>query len=1077
MSNLQVKLTEFSDIIDSYTADFVGRGWLAQQVDDLLAAPNYRIVVITGGAGVGKSAFMADLAATHLQWPRYFIRRDSWQLLRPGDAKTFLLTVGGQLASLYPQLFKPENLEIIVHQRIRNLGADARATGVQIEELHASPFYRVAIEVEQEIDRVAGKATGLEIGRLVSDPRNLGMQDLLYMGLIDPAWLLFKDDPETQIVVLVDALDELRFKPVEGKSVLDALCELPVDTNGTGVKPQQHPNQKLTGIPPNIRFVVTSRDEKMLDQLLKRDDVKELPLEMEGENNKQDLCIYLQDNMPQNGLEQALAQAASTTDQFKDDLLRKANGNFLYLRSILNALEEALADQEKSNLLPSLLQIDSLPDDLDRLYDHFIDAIVTQVISPQFGEMAWRQYLRPLLGILAVAQEPLNIDQLQDFTALDPEDISDLLRELRQFIKPVGSQPLFHIYHTSFAEYLLNTKNNQDYQINGAKWHKQVVAAYRAEAVSWDQVDWKKADLYGLRYLFSHLYTLHDDHPFQDQLHELLQTDSYISERLERVGLPGPLLADLRIALDLALLGNDLAQAWRHMTTNRRVQHDERDFDRVKKAVGEGDFEAAMDRTLLHAYLPNSQALERLWIAWKAVTAGKEEMGRNAVRQALSVLPPRGFVDAAVAKMDGTASSVVGDAIQESIVRFLVRIALQGKPDWIQPVASKWLGSQDQLFSEYFSQPLDQWGDIFNASGMETPIDDVLNELKGRGGLDANINFRSANNFFQEYVAAALFNFRMDHRWLNRVDLAVKHLSLDDYPIYREMALAWIISTALAHPNVESAQTAVALALEGIFKPGEIGFLGDTVAAVMDGYLHGGGPVTNAAELLYYLDQWEVATQQEVYLSIGAKPEDLVAWRQQTGLPTDPWAHALRRLSAVAAVLKRHGQDEEARNLLVQAGSIGYDNSYAGYRSLARLSLACRWLEWGELNQVREQVDGACQDAEHMLDPVLRQERLYLVDLMEDWLAAFTAEEMDKEDESILEKVRASTGMERAVFIEFLSSIWAENPDRLIKLLPLALDDVTATDAVFSRILGSLQPAPEQFAALQEILRVDMPEL
>ncbi|MCJ7557024.1 MAG: hypothetical protein MUP90_08940, partial [Gammaproteobacteria bacterium] len=106
-----------------------------------------------------------------------------------------------------------------------------------------------------------------------------------------------------------------------------------------------------------------------------------------------------------------------------------------------------------------------------------------------------------------------------------------------------------------------------------------------------------------------------------------------------------------------------------------------------------------------------------------------------------------------------------------------------------------------------------------------------------------------------------------------------------------------------------------------------------------------------------------------------------------------------------------------------------------------------------------------------------RQERLYLVDLMEDWLAAFTAEEMDKEDESILEKVRASTGMERALFIEFLSSIWAANPARLIKLVPLALDDVTATDAVFSRILGSVQPAPEQFAALQEILRVDMPEL
>jgi hypothetical protein len=65
MSNIQIKLTEFSDLITRYTADFVGREWLVKQVTDLLDDRECRIVVLTGGPGVGKTAFLAHLAATH----------------------------------------------------------------------------------------------------------------------------------------------------------------------------------------------------------------------------------------------------------------------------------------------------------------------------------------------------------------------------------------------------------------------------------------------------------------------------------------------------------------------------------------------------------------------------------------------------------------------------------------------------------------------------------------------------------------------------------------------------------------------------------------------------------------------------------------------------------------------------------------------------------------------------------------------------------------------------------------------------------------------------------------------------
>ncbi len=104
MTDVQVKLTEFSDLITRYTADFVGREWLVEQVDALLDDPDCCFVVLTGGPGVGKTAFLAHLAATHSQWLRYFIRRDSRDLLRPSPRHRRAGQAGGHGGNLprYP---------------------------------------------------------------------------------------------------------------------------------------------------------------------------------------------------------------------------------------------------------------------------------------------------------------------------------------------------------------------------------------------------------------------------------------------------------------------------------------------------------------------------------------------------------------------------------------------------------------------------------------------------------------------------------------------------------------------------------------------------------------------------------------------------------------------------------------------------------------------------------------------------------------------------------------------------------------------------------------------------------------
>jgi hypothetical protein len=243
----------------------------------------------------------------------------------------------------------------------------------------------------------------------------------------------------------------------------------------------------------------------------------------------------------------------------------------------------------------------------------------------------------------------------------------------------------------------------------------------------------------------------------------------------------------------------------------------------------------------------------------------------------------------------------------------------------------------------------------------------------------------------------------------------------------------------------------------------------------MDQEIHSPGSKPNVLFLINGLKRWEAVTQQEVSYSIGAKHEDLVAWRMANRLPLDPWAHEPRRQSAVAAVLRYRGLDEEAEKLLNVACGVGYEESYAGYRSLARLSLACRWLAWGKLYQAYAQVDEARNDAGYMLDPVLKQDRLALVSRMDGWLAKYESGGFDQPVERILDQARAFIGVDRAVCVEFLASIWESSLENLIRLIPLALDDVTATDAVFSRILRASNPPAVEYTKINDVLLVDMP--
>jgi hypothetical protein len=77
------------------------------------------------------------------------------------------------------------------------------------------------------------------VEELIVEVRQLRTEDLMHLALIHPARALQRIDPTQQIVVLIDALDEIRYHQT-AQNILDWLTNCPE-------------------LPENVRFVLTSR--------------------------------------------------------------------------------------------------------------------------------------------------------------------------------------------------------------------------------------------------------------------------------------------------------------------------------------------------------------------------------------------------------------------------------------------------------------------------------------------------------------------------------------------------------------------------------------------------------------------------------------------------------------------------------------------------------------------------------------------------------------------------------------------------------------------------------------------------
>lgn len=537
----------FQPIVDSYLQNprFIRRDWLAERAQQAMDQENCRFVLLTAEPGAGKSTFMAQLAYDHPDdWLVYFIRRDQRELLGDVGAKSFLLRIGYQLVSLHPHLFSKEQLKLSVSQRVGTTSKSGEIIGAEVETLLASPFYQKVIQIKQDVKNHAGRLVGLQVKELIVEERLLALEDLQYLALIDPAREALRQHPKLRIVVLVDALDEVRFHTTE-QHLLSWLIACPE-------------------LPQNVRIVLTSRAPDQALNLFceeKKRFLQLLTIRADEGHVRSDLSQYMAKLVSNPRVSEELAKTDHGVTGFVTQAVEKADGNLGYLDVLGRAIDQALTrrDDLALEVLRDLLFLSDLPGEIEELYAFFLHKIKTRVSSARIDveddetgtksrEQAWSAVYRRILGVLSIALEPLTLSQIRGlgFIHTDLQDVVDAVDNLRQFLDVTNNK--VRLYHATLAEFLTDPNiaenlDTADLHIEPKRWHRQIGDYY----LKYYQTDWSRCDDYGLNNLSTHFYLAGDS----NRLYSLINK-GWMDAQIQRTYTVNSFAADVKLAIAAA---------------------------------------------------------------------------------------------------------------------------------------------------------------------------------------------------------------------------------------------------------------------------------------------------------------------------------------------------------------------------------------------------------------------------------------------------------------------------------------------------------------------------------------------
>ena len=381
---------------------FIGRHWLYREVEDSLKDDNVAGVLVIGNPGAGKSAWASQLICSRTTSSTIHAHILGYHLCKYSDKNT-------QMAGKFVR-----NLAEMISRRFPEYGYLVSSSSYIQRSFH--------LDCIQNQDPV-----GCFEQSILTPLRNL------------------KNEPTSNWFIIVDALDECLSQGETGQSVVYLL------------------NNKINRFPHWLKLIMTSRNES--EALLHSTKVSNLVIDPEDSRNLEDIEIFVMTRLyqPSPLLHRITSwfgdDSIESTTKLAAALLSKSQGNFLFVKELLNHWEHSRHELGNEYTLPKSLA-DLYRSYFERLYPR------QRSFSPA----------RRVLELLVSTFEPLAEKEIFEVLRMKETDLhkeydfKNRLKELGHFLK-YGENNTITLYHLSLADWLTN-ENNEKFFVSKKNGHE-----------------------------------------------------------------------------------------------------------------------------------------------------------------------------------------------------------------------------------------------------------------------------------------------------------------------------------------------------------------------------------------------------------------------------------------------------------------------------------------------------------------------------------------------------------------------------------------------------------------------------
>jgi hypothetical protein len=612
--------------------DFVGRGWVLDEVVNWMDLGEERFFLITGEPGVGKTALGAWLAGAEAP-------------VRDADAGS--------------SLHRAREAWRAAHFCVRGNGGTLNPIGFaqSLAEQFSDRYDHYAeaaiqqlapqVNIRQTAREVWGQMIGAKINTLIVQQADA--EDVYDSAVRQPLEKLFERQPGLRIFVMVDGLDEaLAF---DRTNIVTLLA-------GSG------------DLPEGVRFLLTSRNEPRVIGPLGQARRLDLSSRTLADKARADIRAYVEHRMAQEAI-RAHMESVKSPEKIKDALVERAANNFLYTEFLLDEVADGMR---------SLENLKGLPRGLYGLYFQFLSRLMPEMLRLNTSQR-WVEQFQPLLGSLSVATPAAPQDALPRWLGRSAGEVAGLLNDVVQVTEyDPNDGGGYRLYHASMAEFLASGR----YQENGEptpnlyytptrEQHERIIRYYLTEFGDVED-GWEDCDPYGLRQLVGHMRasltlaeTPRERRRLARAMHAVVLDEKFREAQREKLGDIHTTLSDLRTALDVALERDDLVKALECVGVYRDTIRSQSITEAIFGAIRQGDFERALRQSSHYEISTkprgNWEQVLLLYLAWEAAEQHNTEAVKKVMASADHLPPVWGneLRDALMARTARTLASMPGE--------------------------------------------------------------------------------------------------------------------------------------------------------------------------------------------------------------------------------------------------------------------------------------------------------------------------------------------------------------------------------------------------------------------------------